>query len=320
MSKEKPNKTTSDKGFEPPKDYESTIAGSKLCGRHVRIRSGILLHGAAFFSERDGGFTVAFGADSIWMGYVRRGVLRVQLPDLGRLTVEAGEWFIGRISEMQVITRKEEDVEVLSFSMCPCVMRSVVDLCETETAEQLQCFSCVNQYVPTVISGRSSPKLSRLSEQVTIDPKAGLQGRMQREARSLEWLCELLNQPVLAEKEPHAFGCSVHDAEALRKVAAYLAENLAAEHSLAALCRRFYINEFKLKRNFKAFYGVTVFGYLRELRFQRAEQLLQEGKYSVLEVANAVGYSNPSHFAKGFQERFGLKPKAFQRMHREGAE
>lgn len=117
-----------------------------------------------------------------------------------------------------------------------------------------------------------------------------------------------------------SFSCVNQQVRTVLHGASYLEANLSEEHSLSGLCRRFYINEFKLKRNFKAMFGITVFGYLRGLRFQRAEQLLKEGELSVLEIANEVGYSNPSHFAKGFQERFGVNPKAFQRMHREGAE
>ncbi|QBG48304.1 helix-turn-helix domain-containing protein [Verrucomicrobia bacterium S94] len=306
--------------FERPVKYDTRVSGARLRGRHVRVRAGMKLHEAELLPDAKCSFKVEFGADSVWLGYVRRGTKTVLLPDLGRKTVQAGEWFIVRIEEMQVLAEKEADVELMSFSMCPHVMGSLVSLCETVVADKLHCFACVNQHKPTVLHGRANKKLQWLSEQISIASADELKGRMELEARSLEWISELVNQPTLAEKDDKEFGCSAHDAEALRKVAAYLEKHLEEEHSLADLCRRFYINEFKLKRNFKAMYGITVFGYLRELRFQRAEQLLREGELSVIEIANEVGYSNPSHFARGFQERFGMKPKAYQNMHQAGAE
>lgn len=51
---------------------------------------------------------------------------------------------------------------------------------------------------------------------------------------------------------------------------------------------------------------------------QRAERLLKEGDSSVLEIANAVGYSNPSHFARNFKEQIGLLPKRYQLLQRPG--
>ena len=308
------------KPFESAVTYDSMVSGARLKGRHVRVRAGIKLHESELLPDAKCNFTVAFGADSVWLGYVRRGSKTVQLPDLGRITVKAGEWFIARIEEMQVIAGKEADAELMSFSMCPHVMGSLVELCDFPIGDKLHCFACVNQQKPTILHGKANRKLVWLTEQISITNAASLKGRMELEARGLEWISELFDQPTLAEKNEAAFGCNTHDAEALRGVADYLEEHLCYEHSLKDLCRRFYINEFKLKRNFKAMYGITVFGYLRELRFQRAEQLLKEGALSVLEIANEVGYSNPSHFARGFQERFGMKPKAFLSMHREGVD
>lgn len=305
--------------FEAPVSYDIPVSGARLRGRHVRVRGGIKLHEAELLPDAACRVTVAFGADSVWLGCVRRGTQTIQLPDLGRISVKAGEWFIGRVDEMLVIAGKEADVELMSFSMCPHVMGALVDLCETETAEKLHCFACVNQHKPTMLHGKANKRLQWLTEQISIENVACLKGRMELEARSLEWISELFSQPSLAEKDKAAFGCSTHDAEALRQVASYLEEHLDDTHSLADLSRRFYINEFKLKRNFKAMYGITVFGYLRELRFQRAEELLKEGELSVIEIANEVGYSNPSHFARGFRERFRLSPKAFQNMNQTDA-
>ena len=47
-------------------------------------------------------------------------------------------------------------------------------------------------------------------------------------------------------------------------------------------------NEFKLKKGFRECFNTTVFGYLREKRMERAGELLQQNKSSVIEVANAV--------------------------------
>jgi AraC-like DNA-binding protein len=47
-----------------------------------------------------------------------------------------------------------------------------------------------------------------------------------------------------------------------------------------------------------------------------AAELLKNDRLSVIQVANEVGYSNASHFARAFKDRHGLLPKAYQCLQR----
>jgi len=64
----------------------------------------------------------------------------------------------------------------------------------------------------------------------------------------------------------------------------------------------------KLKRDFKAMYGLPIYEYYQKNRMTRARSLLLEGKYAVKEVGIMVGYSNLGHFAGSFKKEFGLLP------------
>jgi AraC-like DNA-binding protein len=69
----------------------------------------------------------------------------------------------------------------------------------------------------------------------------------------------------------------------------------------------------KLNFFFRELYGTTVFGYLREMRLNKAKSLLDEGRMNVAEVAYAVGYSSLSHFAKSFKYYHGAAPGNYLR-------
>jgi AraC-like DNA-binding protein len=47
---------------------------------------------------------------------------------------------------------------------------------------------------------------------------------------------------------------------------------------------------------------------LRRMRIERAAQLLRARPGSISEVAYAVGFKSPSHFARVFRERYGVSP------------
>ena len=106
---------------------------------------------------------------------------------------------------------------------------------------------------------------------------------------------------------------------ALSAAARILETRCHEDHSLAELSRAVHLNEFKLKRGFKERFGTTVFGFLRQKRMELARELLASESQNVIEVANRVGYSNPSHFARAFREAFGVNPSSFQRSEAETA-
>lgn len=54
--------------------------------------------------------------------------------------------------------------------------------------------------------------------------------------------------------------------------------------------------------------GVTIPQYLRQLRLDRAAELLRSGRFNVTEAALEVGYSSLSHFSQAFHEQFGCCP------------
>jgi len=172
-----------------------------------------------------------------------------------------------------------------------------------------------SEQTPLLITGRGVETWDDLTQAVCTLDGRDLASRLALEARTLEWLALFWQQAPQTQRRNHQAAIPSRDRQALEKVARILRNEAAAEHSLADLSRRVHLNEFKLKRGFRLLWGTTVFSYLREQRLQCAEALLRDPDNSVIEVANAVGYSNPSHFARAFNQRFGRLPKAYQSMH-----
>lgn len=96
--------------------------------------------------------------------------------------------------------------------------------------------------------------------------------------------------------------------ERVQKVVAVLRENLAESLSLEEIGRRVGCSHFHLSRIFSQETGHSIFQYLRQLRLERAAELLREGRLTVTQVALDVGYSSPSHFSTAFHEAYGCCP------------
>ena len=98
------------------------------------------------------------------------------------------------------------------------------------------------------------------------------------------------------------------DQEQLQFAKAYVEQNIATPPSLSQLARKAGINEYKLKRGFKELFGTTVFGYLSNIRLEKAKTQLLQGNKTIGEIAFDLGYSSSQHFSKAFKKKFGITP------------
>ncbi|ERJ59496.1 helix-turn-helix transcriptional regulator [Sphingobacterium paucimobilis] len=96
--------------------------------------------------------------------------------------------------------------------------------------------------------------------------------------------------------------------DSLEKIKSYLALHLDNPPTSVELAKIFFMNEKKLKQNFKAKYGTTLYAYVVQLRMEKAKKLLLEN-HNVNELAILLGYHSVSHFIKVFKNYYGCTPK-----------
>ena len=96
--------------------------------------------------------------------------------------------------------------------------------------------------------------------------------------------------------------------ERVERAKELLARELANPLTLEQLGQEVGCSPFYLSRIFSREVGLTIPQYLRNLRMERAAELLRTGRYNVTEAATEVGYSSLSHFSKAFCETIGCCP------------
>ena len=106
---------------------------------------------------------------------------------------------------------------------------------------------------------------------------------------------------------------SVHSAPRIgRKIGTKLI-GIATHHPAWELAEEFSISETSLKNYFRCVYGQNISVYLREIRMNKAGELLATTRLSVAEIAEQVGYLNQSKFASVFKKQFGVSPLEYRR-------
>jgi AraC-like DNA-binding protein len=127
------------------------------------------------------------------------------------------------------------------------------------------------------------------------------------QCKALELAVTFLLSPP-AEKEMFCTRQQRLAQERVEQVIFLLQQNLAAPPALEELGRKIGCSHFYLSRIFSAQTGHTITQHLRQLRMERAADLLKSGEYNVTEAALEVGYNSLSHFSAAFHETFGCCP------------
>jgi AraC-like DNA-binding protein len=139
-------------------------------------------------------------------------------------------------------------------------------------------------------------------------PPVNLAGRrMWFHAKALEIASTMLYQPV-ADEEFFCQRVKRLNRERVQKVLALLKENMAHSLSLEEIGRLVGCSPFHLSRIFAQEQGQTMTACLRQLRLERAAELLRSGQCNVTEAALEVGYNSLSHFTVAFRAAFGCCP------------
>ena len=119
--------------------------------------------------------------------------------------------------------------------------------------------------------------------------------------------------PESAEGE-HVHGrYSAEQVETVRRMHDELVAHPEKRLTIEELARKYLMNPTTLKEVFKAVYGDSLAGHMKEHRLERAAELLRRGEGSVSEIAAAVGYDSPSRFSAAFRERFHMLPTEYRK-------
>lgn len=89
-------------------------------------------------------------------------------------------------------------------------------------------------------------------------------------------------------------------------------KSVSDQLSMRILARSVNLSATRLRQLFKQETGRTPMQYLKDLRLQRAKELLQTTFLSIKQVSFFSGIQNANHFMREFKKRCGLTPSQFR--------
>lgn len=93
----------------------------------------------------------------------------------------------------------------------------------------------------------------------------------------------------------------------------YIRENYGNNIGLVDVAQFCNVRSEYLSRIFKEETGVKFVDFLTNFRVSMAKRMLASGKYKVLEVSEAVGFSDQKYFQKVFKKVCGVTPSEYKK-------
>lgn len=159
-----------------------------------------------------------------------------------------------------------------------------------------------------------TPALRQALSDVINCPLSGVFRKIYLEAKIVELLALQIDQGGMRPVAEQNTCVSHRDTEKLFYVKELLTQNPQQTYSLHEISELAGLNDFKLKKGFKLLFHTTVFGYLTDIRMEKAKSMIAEGECSIAEVAFNIGYKNPQHFTTAFKRRFGYLPSSLRTL------
>lgn len=125
--------------------------------------------------------------------------------------------------------------------------------------------------------------------------------------KALELATHLFFQPASGE-EMFCTRAQRLARERVQRTQEVLRAELVNPPTLEDLGKKVGCSPFYLSRLFSQEAGMTIQQFIRQVRMERAAELLRTGKCNVTEAAFAVGYNSLSHFSTTFHETYGCCP------------
>lgn len=113
---------------------------------------------------------------------------------------------------------------------------------------------------------------------------------------------------LTAESE---FGINQQDLQFMERLQELVRQNMKDEQfSIDILAEQMNMSRSSFYRKIKALTDLTPVDYMKTQRLERAAQLLRQGQ-RITEVADQVGFTSSSYFAKCFRAKYGVLPKDY---------
>ncbi len=107
------------------------------------------------------------------------------------------------------------------------------------------------------------------------------------------------------------------DKEFLKKSVKIIEKHISdTSFGVDVFAEELFMSRQQLRRKLLSIIGKSPSDITREIRLQKASQLIKQNFGNISEIAIEVGFNNPAYFAQSFKKQFGMSPSQYEQKHK----
>lgn len=99
----------------------------------------------------------------------------------------------------------------------------------------------------------------------------------------------------------------------IQQAVIYIRENYTKDLNMAVVSNHISMNYSLFSYVFKQYTGSNFVNYLKDIRMEKAKELLEKTELKVIEISQKIGYENEKHFMKTFKAAYGVSPTEYRK-------
>ncbi|MFC5702443.1 helix-turn-helix transcriptional regulator [Cohnella faecalis] len=139
--------------------------------------------------------------------------------------------------------------------------------------------------------------------------------------RSRSYLLELLflvsriyrEAESFPDRIPPVLSSKPDSSEQLESIVRYVHTHYREKLKIDDICKKFHTNKTTLNNQFKQYAGISVMGYLNQIRMQMASSMLRNTLLPKHEIMEMVGIHDSAHFLRNFRKFAGYSPSEYRK-------
>ncbi len=255
-----------------------------------------------------------FDGDILELGYCYNGNMKIfSMPDNKKYTLEAGNMFIYKaLNDVDYFKFRHNKCKIISIQMNFNTIKSAInpiweDKVIIDWEENINNIFKEN----ILVIEKASYDIKKIAEQIEFISIKDIMSYMNLKLKTIEFLATVLeeksNKRVLENSKDR-------ETEIVTMAKEIINKNLQNSPSVKELADSLNISLYKLQEGFKNVTGYTVYEYIQKLKIEKAKYLLKNTNMSIIEIANEVGYENPSKFANLFKRYNNITPSKYRKL------
>jgi AraC-like DNA-binding protein len=166
---------------------------------------------------------------------------------------------------------------------------------------------------PSRYFGAITTDIGKYAQILIENKRTDAVGKLLTEGAALNTLAAQMEQHDKSSEKTRSSGSLSND-ELERIVVASdeISKNLDQAYTIEDISRETGISPKKLQEGFRFLFGESVAVFIKNLKLERARELIQTTDLNISEVVHEIGMQSNSYFSKIFKEKFGMVPRDYR--------